>query len=992
MTWVVMLVALLCGSVAAAVVWRITENDAEDRRRAATDQVIDAARRVAADMIVTLSGSSALVDDSGTVTQGALDRLAADLHDADAGRPVAWLTPDGAGGWTVSGAVLDQDDAQAAALLQPGATLPPGSDLAAAATKAKDSTRPTIAYLSPSATDRDPARIAVLKPVFRTGTTSTDGAAPEISGVIASVSPANQLGGSMSRDLDPDVHFSVTEDGAVIATSDPPPTGGMKRTIVLGGSKLEVTVQDDRPVKHDLSWFLLWISAIVVAAAGTAGLRSARYDEDRRRTNMLIGRTAELAQHLARAATAGDVADVISKHLPGLLGAEIALYGQVDPQRHRVQIRHASAGSPVLDRVTDVEIGDVPALADALRTGEIAIMRTPEEWRGSFPRNVSNRVLTAGATTSALLPLEVGADGVVATVGIVWTTAPEIDQRMLATLDTVKELTEQTLERTELTDRMSMHASQLAILAEELTGADTVTEAVETITRLAPGPVGATEVHVGLRGDDRFPNMETPDQPEDPARVVVLPLRADGSLTGSIGFVWADPVTLDDDRVNDLTTVAEMTAQTLRRAHLVEQLRGSVARNQALAEFAQQVANVRNTAELCSVVVAHAAAGVGASVADIGLATTHGTGLSLRPDPLPSPELVPTSAQLDPPTPSVECLRTNKPVLVSGVDALNGRYAPAVRDELRRHGITRTAHLPLNGPDGTVLGVLGVGWVDEIELSETIWAKLRTLGELCSQAFQRVRLAEAEHRLAVSLQERVVRPMPSPPHLAIADRYLPAAEQVGMGGDWFEGIRIDEHRFAVVVGDIAGHGINAVADMVELRAIIGSLLRSSTPLGELYPQVADLLRLSGSALTATSCAAVFDTASHIVEYVSAGHLPPVIVDPAGQVRLLTDGRQPLLGVPSSPVAAGRAPFPPGSVMAMYTDGIVERRGEAIDASLRRLEAAAGGLLQRTTGDDTDGPVPAPDVEQLADGLLRRCLDGRPTDDDVALVVIMATDD
>lgn len=1029
MTWVVILVALLAGSIAAAVVWRIAESAAVDRRLAAVDNVADAVKRGANGMVVTLSGTSAIVDADGRVSQSSLERFVSDLADVGVEGPIAWLTPVG-DDWSVALSVVGTDGTESAAL-RPGTTLPADSALARAATTARNSGRPVIGRLGrptggevaprEDRSSADADRLFVLKPVFRAPLHSDPSAAgDEVIGVVASVRSAGELTSAISSDLDSDVRFSVADGDTVLASSDPPPSGGSTRTVYFDGRRLSVRIQDDRPVNHDLSWFLLWISAIVVAAAGTVGLRSARYDEDRRRTNSLIGRTAELAQQLAGAATSDDVAEVLSSRLPSLLGAGSASFGVVDEERRVVTLHHGPGADPVLrDRLPELRIDDVALLADAVGSGRVVLLQTTEEWRSSFPPAIADELLAAGATTAAVIPLEVGDRGVVATIGIIWRSAPELDQRMVATLGTVKELSEQTLERAEMTDRVSRHASQLAGFAEQLAGSDTVASTVETVTRLAAGPVGAESVRIGVADGDAetlhlYPQAHPGDltsapvhragagadaledaahsgapvlDSDDPsAPTAVLPLRADGTVIGSIGFSWDHPAVFDDDLMNDLTTVSEMTAQTIRRAQLVEALQANVVRNQALADFAQRLANVRTTDQLCSVVVERAASAVGAVVADIGLIDERSARLTTFADPRPSPGIVTDASSGDNANPTEESIRTHDPVVLRG-SGLRGRYSPDVDAELRDWGIVQTAHVPLTGPDGATLGVLAVGWDVEVDISGTIRAKLRTLGELCSQSVQRVRLAEAEHRLVVSLQERVVRPVPRVADLAIAERYLPAAESVGMGGDWFEGIPIDGERFAVVVGDIAGHGINAVADMVEIRAVIGSLLRGPTPLGQVFPRVAALLRQAGSGLTATSCIAVFDTSADVVRYVSAGHLPPVLAHPDGTVELLREGRQPLLGVPSTPVAEGSAPFTPGAAIALYTDGIVERRNESIDASIDRLAEAMRDLRSDARSRDAD---PAIEVQHLADGLLQRCLGNRRTDDDVALVVIVRT--
>jgi serine phosphatase RsbU (regulator of sigma subunit) len=123
--------------------------------------------------------------------------------------------------------------------------------------------------------------------------------------------------------------------------------------------------------------------------------------------------------------------------------------------------------------------------------------------------------------------------------------------------------------------------------------------------------------------------------------------------------------------------------------------------------------------------------------------------------------------------------------------------------------------------------------------------------------------------------------------------------------------------------------------------------------------------------------AIFDTATHCVEYVSAGHPPALVRDPTGAVEVLMDGRRTVLGVPpTEPCAIASRPFVSGSTFVAYTDGLVERRNEDLLESIERLATRVGGAVG--------------DGEQFADSILLDQTPDDAVDDDVALVIVQAT--
>ena len=213
-----------------------------------------------------------------------------------------------------------------------------------------------------------------------------------------------------------------------------------------------------------------------------------------------------------------------------------------------------------------------------------------------------------------------------------------------------------------------------------------------------------------------------------------------------------------------------------------------------------------------------------------------------------------------------------------------------------------------------------------------------TLAARCAGALERASLYERERETALILQRRLLPDMPYVPDwLEVAARYEPAAGG-RIGGDWYQLVDGGPGRMMAVVGDAVGHGVSSAAAMGQLRASIATAV-SSTPDLDTALTVVDIFAAQGmDTLGATAAFAWFDE-SGFLQYGSAGH-PPIVLAPSdGDVRLLEDGRRPLLGF-SSPSRAAPAsaevPFRRGDLALMYTDGLVERRRESIDVGLSRL--------------------------------------------------------
>ncbi|MDT0306901.1 SpoIIE family protein phosphatase [Streptomyces sp. DSM 44917] len=233
-----------------------------------------------------------------------------------------------------------------------------------------------------------------------------------------------------------------------------------------------------------------------------------------------------------------------------------------------------------------------------------------------------------------------------------------------------------------------------------------------------------------------------------------------------------------------------------------------------------------------------------------------------------------------------------------------------------------------------------------------------------------------ERQVAVTLQRAMLYSPDLPRHEGIAVRYRPATGTLNVCGDWYDVTDLDSGRYAAAVGDVVGHGLEAAAVMGMLRSALSAAMRATAAPGQALGILGLYAESVEGALAATAVKVLIDPGARRIAYSSAGHLPPVLLRPDGRTHLLEGATDPPLAarIEGGPRAEAVQPYQPGDTLILYTDGLVERRGESIDTGLDRLAHAL-----------TDcGPM-APDV--LADTVLTRLGVGEGTTDDVALVVI-----
>lgn len=270
---------------------------------------------------------------------------------------------------------------------------------------------------------------------------------------------------------------------------------------------------------------------------------------------------------------------------------------------------------------------------------------------------------------------------------------------------------------------------------------------------------------------------------------------------------------------------------------------------------------------------------------------------------------------------------------------------------------------------GTVEGVVAVAATDDPEARDQAEVLLARLTQATAVALENLRALAFEHRTALMLQRSLLPgALPEPPGLRVAARYRASQQQVEVGGDFFDAFEVDGHCF-LVIGDVQGHSLEAAVVMAELRYSLRAYAYDGHGPTGVLDRLDSLLDRSGSDLIATACVAVVAPDRSRVEVVVAGHPSPLLVRD-GATRTLT-AIGPLLGAVMGTHPVTAYDLEPGDRLVMFTDGLVERRGQHLDANLDLLAD------QVAAGSGGSG-------EQLADSLLATWGE---SEDDVALLVV-----
>ncbi|WP_042372843.1 SpoIIE family protein phosphatase [Streptacidiphilus neutrinimicus] len=258
-------------------------------------------------------------------------------------------------------------------------------------------------------------------------------------------------------------------------------------------------------------------------------------------------------------------------------------------------------------------------------------------------------------------------------------------------------------------------------------------------------------------------------------------------------------------------------------------------------------------------------------------------------------------------------------------------------------------------------------------LEAELYARARELQRLNDELRQ---AHTRERQVALTLQEAMLTAPDLAHHRNIAVRYLPAIGSLNVCGDWYDVVDLPDGRFAVAVGDVVGHGLEAAAVMGMLRSALSAAIRALERPAQALEVLGLYSRAVDGALNTTAVKVMVDPRSRLIIYSNAGHPPPVLLHPDGACELLDAATDPPLGARPAHVPRPQAGlnYSPGDTLVLYTDGLVERRDEDIDSGIGRLTDA---LARRATH--------AP--ERLADAVLAHLGVAGGGGDDIALVVV-----
>ncbi len=323
-------------------------------------------------------------------------------------------------------------------------------------------------------------------------------------------------------------------------------------------------------------------------------------------------------------------------------------------------------------------------------------------------------------------------------------------------------------------------------------------------------------------------------------------------------------------------------------------------------------------------------------------------------------------ASLGAPLVAVDVIKSGESMVVTETFGLPPRYQHAVHDTSA--SVRACVIQPLRGSLGRIIGVLSLLWSKPRRFEAAELDTFARAAKLTQSALDRVRVMAREHRIAVEFQEQLLDLDRASTAAVVAAIYQPAGESMRVGGDWYLVTPLDgPGRIGISVGDVVGHGLPAATVMSRLRAALGATALSKADPAAVLSALDTYAATVQGARCATVTYALIDAGdggagtgadsgagSATISYTCAGHPYPLLVGPdpgLGPVFLYGGRRPPVATGDTHPAGStAHADLPPGTLVLLYTDGLIERSGETLDQGFDRLKATAAECAHVPVGD------------------------------------------
>ncbi|MEZ5102011.1 MAG: SpoIIE family protein phosphatase [Thermoleophilia bacterium] len=732
----------------------------------------------------------------------------------------------------------------------------------------------------------------------------------------------------------------------------------------------------------------------------------AAWSESARARSERIGR---ITAALAAAVTVDDVAGVLVREVGDAIGATSIWVSVLDGAGTTLHhVRSVGYPDQLVEAYRELPLAaDTPG-AEAVRSGRMIAFRSTDDYRGRYPDLALER-RRVGHESLLLVPLAHGSSrlGLLA-VSFPRPWEPETEGDVIEAvaaqcaqaLERARLYEAQTAARVEA-EQATAREHRLVALAASLAVAATPTEIGDAVVaagaaalgagagamvtleraghharvlssfgygpdvlarwqavRLAPDtPIGDTLTSgrtVVVRDVDelhrRYPITDEAGYGSVSAALAAVPLVVAGRTIGALKFGFDAAREVDAADLALLRTIASQCAQALERARLYEaEQRARLDAERAAAQLARlqsltsDLAAALTAADVAEAVLRHVVPALGAAGGavvlrrDAGFALLHGSGYPETALAALPGVLVTAGTPLD------AAIAAGRPLVLSTVEPQAEPDAWVV--EL--HGlldVSTSVVVPLPGGAHTCAIVLS--WADPRVIQDAELAYLAAVSVQCAQALDRAGLYDREHRIAETLQRSMLtESLPPVRGIALAARYLAGGAGLKVGGDWYDAIPLDDGRVVLAVGDVVGHGVQAAAVMGQLRNAVRAYVLEGYGPAETLERLNRLIARLGDCQFATACLVELDPAAARIRVASAGHPPPLLAGTGGG-RLVDGGRSlPLAVLPDVAYAEQVLPLPSDAVLLLYTDGLVERRGESLDDGLARLVASVDGRPQ-----------------------------------------------